>query len=329
MKHLTILAPIGKGNNLSSIVGAYKIFSRANAIVQSDGLPPVFDICVAGASGKQDYFDGLFSIQPHTHFSTVEKTDLVIIPAVNYNNPEVFEQNKTMVEWIAQQYSYGAEVASICTGAFLLAATGILNGRKCSTHWAAQAAFRSMYPEVDLQADFLITDENGICTNGGAYSFLNLLFHLIEKYYSRPVALLCAKIFQIDISRQCQAEFMIFSNQKLHNDDLVKEAQVYIESHVEEKIVVESLCKKFAIARRNFDRRFVRATGNSPLEYIQRTKIEAAKRSLEQSRKTINEIMYDCGYTDIKAFREVFKKNTGLTPTEYKEKYSKDAVALS
>jgi transcriptional regulator GlxA family with amidase domain len=328
MKHLTILAPFGKGNNLSSIAGAYKIFSRANAIVQGEGLPPVFDICVAGVAEKQDYFDGLFSVHPHIHFSKVGRTDLVIIPAVNYNNPEVFEKNREMIDWIARQYCDGAEIASICTGAFLLAATGILDGRKCSTHWAARDTFRQMYPDVDLQPDLLITEEHGICTNGGAYSFLNLLFYLVEKYYGRPTAMLCAKIFQIDIGRQCQAEFMIFSNQKLHNDDLVKTAQVYIESHIEERISVERLCEKFAIARRNFDRRFVKATGNSPLEYIQRTKIEAAKRSLEQSRKTINEIMYDCGYTDIKAFREVFKKITGLTPTEYKEKYSMDLVAL-
>ncbi len=137
---------------------------------------------------------------------------------------------------------------------------------------------------------------------------------------------MCSKIFQIDISRNRQSEFIIFSNQKTHQDATVKEAQDYIEKHIEDKISIDHLCNTFAVARRNFDRRFIKATGNSPLEYIQRAKMEAAKRSLEYSRKTINEIMFDVGYSDSKAFREVFKKVTGLTPTAYKEKYRKDAV---
>lgn len=323
MKHLTILVPDGEGNNLSSIVGSYKIFSRANEIRQKQGRNPVFDIVLAGVSEKQSYYGGLFSINPHSTISRIEKTDLIIIPAVNFHNPHVIEQNESLIDWLGIQYQKGAEIASICTGAFLLAATGLMDGKVCSTHWAAQEAFISRYPEVDLQTDLLITDENGIYTNGGAYSFLNLLFHLVEKYYDREIALLCSKIFQIDISRNRQSEFIIFSNQKSHQDEVIKEAQTFIENHIEDRISVDYLCDRFSVARRNFDRRFIKATGNSPLEYIQRVKIEAAKRSLETSRKTINEIMYGVGYSDVKAFREVFKKIAGITPTEYKAKYNK------
>jgi transcriptional regulator GlxA family with amidase domain len=326
MKHLTVLVPEGEGNNISSIVGSYKIFSRANEIRQKQGLEPVFKIVLAGVSDEQSYYGGLFSINPHTNISKIEKTDLIIIPAINFHDQRTFEKNEPLISWIQKQYLKCAEIASICTGAFLLAATGLMDGKKCSTHWAAKEVFIAKYPTVDLQTDLLITDENGIYTNGGAYSFLNLLFYLVEKYYDREIALMCSRIFQIDISRNSQSEFIIFSNQKSHQDDTIKEAQTYIENHIEEKISVEYLCRTFSVARRNFDRRFIKATGNSPLEYIQRVKVESAKRSLEQSRKTINEIMFDVGYSDVKAFREVFKKITGLTPTDYKEKYSKNGV---
>lgn len=324
MKHLTILVPEGEGNNLSSIIGSYKIFSRANQIKMNRGEEAVFKIEIAGISESQNYYDGLFSIQPHRSITNIKKTDLIIIPAINHLDLTILEQNSQLINWLTKQYSYGSEIASICTGAFLLASTGLLDNKKCSTHWAARELFLNLFPKVNLQTDLLITDENGIYTNGGAYSFLNLLFYLVEKYYDREIALLCSKIFQIDISRNCQSEFIIFSNQRLHNDEMVKEAQIYIENHIEDKISIDSLCSKFSVGRRNFDRRFVSATGNSPLEYIQRAKVESAKRTLETTRKNINEVMFEVGYSDVKSFREVFKKVTGLSPLEYKVKYNKD-----
>ncbi len=325
MKHLTIVVPEGKGNNMSSIIGSYKIFSRANQIMNGRGDEAVFKLVIAGISESQEYYEGLFCIKPHTSINTIKQTDLVIIPAINHHDLSVLEQNKVLIDWLNKQYRNGAEIASICTGAFLLASTGLLDDKKCSTHWAAEELFIRLFPKVNLQTDLLITDENGIYTNGGAYSFLNLLFYLVEKYYDRETALLCSKIFQIDISRNCQSEFIIFSNQRLHNDGMVKEAQLYIENHIEDKISIDFLCQKFSVGRRNFDRRFVAATGNSPLEYIQRAKIESAKRTLETTRKNINEVMFEVGYSDVKSFREVFKKITGLSPLEYKVKYNKDS----
>src|SRR4030095_2416292 len=183
-----------------------------------------------------------------------------------------------------------------------------------------------MFPKVDLQTDKLITDENGIYTNGGAYSFLNLVIYLIEKYYDRQTAIFCAKVFQIEIDRQSQSAFIMFKGQKLHGDEIVKKAQAYIENHPEEKISVEVLSSKFSVGRRNFDRRFIKATGNTPLEYSQRVKIESAKKTFETTRKTINEVMYEVGYSDVKAFREVFRKITGMSPLEYRGKYNKEAV---
>jgi len=325
MKHLTILVPDGE-NNLSSIVGAFKIFTRANDYWKETGRKALFRIELAGLSKQVDFYGGLFAVKPHTHISAIAHTDLIIVPSLNHNYQKAVKDNKPLIEWIEKQYKGGAEIASICTGAFLLASSGLLDGKTCSTHWAAADNFRSMFPNVKLQPDRLITDENGIYTNGGAYSFLNLMIYLVEKYYDRQTAIYCSKVFQIEMDRQSQSAFIIFKGQKQHGDEMVKEAQAYIESNPFEKISVEALSTRFAVGRRNFDRRFIKATGNTPVEYLQRVKIEAAKKTFETSRKTINEVMYEVGYSDTKAFREVFRKITGMSPLEYRSKYNKAAA---
>lgn len=325
MKHLTIIVPKGE-NNLSSIVGAYKIFSRANEYWKQTGRKELFKIELAGISKKVEFYDGLFTVKPHTNISALSKTNLIIIPSLNHNYQKAVKGNKLLIDWIEKQYKNGAEIASICTGAFMLASTGLLDGKSCSTHWAAADNLRSMFPKVNVQTDKLITDEDGIYTNGGAYSFLNLLIYLVEKCYDRQTAIYCSKVFQIEIDRQSQSAFTIFTGQKSHGDEMVKKAQAYIESNLHEKISVEHLSSRFSAGRRNFDRRFIKATGNTPVEYLQRVKIEAAKKAFETTRKTINEVMYEVGYSDVKAFREVFRKITGISPLEYRSKYNKDAV---
>ncbi|HSH64831.1 MAG TPA: helix-turn-helix domain-containing protein [Bacteroidia bacterium] len=325
MKKLTILIPEAK-SNLSSIVGTYKIFNRANDYWESLGNEPIFTIQLAGVHETVELYDGLFSIRPHTVISAVQQTDIIIIPSLQHDIIEPLQNNRELIDWIKQQHSSGAEIASICTGAFLLAATGLLDGKKCSTHWNAVEKFKELFPAVKVVPDKIITDEQGIYTNGGAFSFLNLILYLIEKYYDRQTAVYCAKVFQIDIDRNSQDPFTIFAGQKDHQDTVIQKAQAYIEDNITEKLSVETLAATFMINRRSFDRRFIKATGNTPSHYLQRVRIEAAKKAFETSSKTIHEIMYDVGYADIKAFREMFRKNTGLSPLEYKNKYNKKRI---
>ena len=331
MKHLTIIFP-GEHSNLSTIAciaGAYEIFIEANKYNRKTGKKELFKIELAGVSKTTEIYDGLFMVKPQTYISAINKTNLIIIPSTSISSyKEAIKGNPLLIDWITNQYKNGAEIATMCSGAFMLAASGLLDGKSCSTHWAHADTFRSMFPKVNLQPDKLITDQNGIYTNGGAYSFLNLVIYLVEKYYDRQTAIYCSKIFQIEMDRQSQSAFIIFKGQKLHEDEMVKEAQSYIENKLDEKISVEDLSSRFAVGRRNFDRRFIKATGNTPLEYSQRVKIESAKRTLESSRKTINEVMYEVGYSDVKAFREVFRKITGMSPLEYRSKYNKEAMVL-
>lgn len=325
MKQLTILVPDGE-NNLSSIVGAYKIFSRANAYWKETTGKERFDIKLAGNSAQADFYGGLFSVKPHTTISRVNRTDLIIVPSLNHAYDKALEGNEALIDWLSMQYKNGAEIASICTGAFLLAAAGLLDGKTCSTHWAAADELKRRFPKIDLQSAKLITEDKGIYTNGGAYSFLNLILYLVEKNFDRTTAIFCSKVFQIEMDRQSQSSFMIFKGQKQHGDDMVKAVQTYIEDRMGEKISFGELSARFAIGRRNFDRRFLKATGNTPLEYFQRVKIESAKRAFESTRKSITEVMYEVGYSDLKAFREVFRKVTGISPLEYRNRYNKEAV---
>lgn len=314
--------------NLSTVacmVGAYEIFTEANTFWKRSGKGVKYKIELVGASANQSPNNDLFSLHPHTSVQDVAKTNLIIIPSSLVRSYETAtKNNRKVIQWIEAQYQQGAEAASMCTGVFMLASTGLLEKKTCSTHWSVSQNFRALYPGVKLQTDKLITDENGIYTNGGAYSFLHLLIYLVEKYYDRQTAVYCAKIFQIDLDRNLQAEFVIFNGHKKHDDDMVLQVQSYIEKHYADKISFELLSQKFNVGRRNFDRRFIKATGLTPLDYLQRVKVEAAKRLFEYGRKTVGEVMYEVGYNDTKAFREVFGRITGISPAEYKSKYNKE-----
>jgi transcriptional regulator GlxA family with amidase domain len=326
MQRIVIVFPQQLSNlsTVACIIGTVEVFTKANDYWKKQGNRQQYELVIAGTATKEEYVKGLIAVKTDAHITEIEKANLVIIPsAIPIKNTN---ENTELLEWIINQYKAGAEVASMCSGAFILASTGILDGRSCSTHWSLTDTFREMFPKVNLSTDKLITDEKGIYTNGGAYSFLNLVIYLVEKYYDRPTAIYCSKVLQIELDRNSQSAFSIFTGQKQHGDEMVQQAQKFIESNVEEKISIEKMSSKFAIGRRNFDRRFIKATGNTPLEYSQRVKIESAKKSLESTRKTVNEVMYEVGYADVKAFREVFRKITGLSPLEYRGKYNKEAA---
>ncbi len=251
----------------------------------------------------------------------------MIIPAIGGHLEYAIKRNQELLLWIVQHYKSGAEVASLCLGAFLLASTGLLNGKSCSTHWLFANEFRTMFSEVTLTDHKIIVEQNGLYSSGGATSYWNLLLHLIEKYAGREMAILASKFFVLDIGRDSQSPFSIFKGQKMHDDAEIKKVQDFIEINYQKKVTVNELSDKFGIGRRTFERRFKKATNNTVIEYLQRVKIKAAKKHLELTRKTVNEVMYDVGYNDTKAFRDVFKKVTGLSPLDYKNKYNKDTAA--
>jgi transcriptional regulator GlxA family with amidase domain len=325
MKKVSILVP--ESSVMQAIADPQYLFTAVNQFFLAAGKTPLFEVELVGVKKEVQLNNGSYSVHTDRQIKDIKKTDLIFIPALFGDMSSAIKKNEALIPWIVQQYGRGAEVASLCVGAFLLASTGLLNGKKCSTHWGFQNEFREMYPDVDLVDGSIVTEEQGIYSSGGANSYWNLLLHLVEKYTNRETAILASKYFAIDIDRNSQSSFAIFKGQKDHNDKEILKAQNYIEKNIHEKISIDDLAKISATGRRTFERRFKQATNNSVLEYIQRVKIEAAKRQFETSRKNINEVMYEVGYTDTKAFRDLFKKLTGLTPIEYRNKYNKMVVA--
>lgn len=324
MKHVSILVP--HEAVLASIVDPRYMFTAVNQFLEAADKPALFKVQLVGLASEVRLGQGSFSVHTDALIQDVLKTDLIIVPAVSGDIKKALDINKAFVPWIIDQYESGAEVASLCIGAFLLASTGLLDGRECSTHWLFATEFRNMFPEVHLADGKIISDEQGIYTSGGASSYWNLLLHIVEKYTNREIAIQASKFFALEIDRKTQSPFIMFNGQKKHEDEPIKQAQEFIEKNVTERISVEHLALKFAIGKRHFERRFKKATNNTPVEYIQRVKIEAAKKSFENSTKNVSEVMYDVGYSDVKAFRTVFKKITGLSPIEYRNRYNKEAA---
>ncbi len=330
LKHISIIVPVGD-TVLSSIIGSYKIFNGVNNFLIHSGQETdnYFAIDLVGIRAKTTLYNGAFNVNPTKMIDQVERTDLIIVTSITGDIESELKANSAFVPWIREQrIKNNAEVASLCTGAFLLAETGLLTGKSCATHWDSADRFRTRYPKINLLDDKVISEDNGIYSSGGGFSFLNLLLHLVEKYCGRETAIWCSKMFEIDFDRNNQNQFVIFNGQKEHSDESIMNAQLYIENNFGEKISVEELANRCATSRRNFVRRFKKATANTPLEYIQRVKIEAAKKELESSTKNVHEVMYVIGYNDDKSFRNIFRKHTGLSPLEYRRKYNREmAVA--
>lgn len=326
MRHLSILIP--KGNVIAdTIIGSHNLFEMANNSHRrrEKSGTGLFEVDMVAMAMKPYSYSKYLQITPTKTVHEIKKTDLIIIPGFVGNMEEQIQINQELVEWIREQrIRNNAEIASLCRGAFLLAKTGLMHGKSCATHWLTHDTFKRMFPNVKLMPEKIISEDNGIYSSGGAYSFLNLLLHLIEKYYGRETAIWCAKVSEIDFDRDDQNQFVVFKGQKNHSDKEVLAIQEYIEVHFGSKISVEELAGKIATSSRNFVRRFKKATHNTPIEYIQRVRIEAAKRQLESSTMNIHEVMYAIGYNDDKTFRTIFKRYAGLTPLEYRNKYNRE-----
>lgn len=311
--------------NVASIIDARAVFSKVNETCKLRKKKNIFDIQVVGENEMIPVENGLVTVKADVTVNSINKTDLIIIPALRGDMLGSSHCNRFFVDWIIKQYKQNAEIASLCTGAFMLAFTGLLKDKKCTTHWQYANEFRFYYPDITLVDEKLIVEQNGLYSSGGSNAYWNLLLFLIEKYVNREMAILIAKYFVVSIDKIAQTPFTVFNGLKNHNDLEIIKAQEFIENNFASKFTVDGLAEMLFLTRRTFERRFKKCTHCSVLEYIQKVRIEASKKAIEVSRKSIDEIMLDVGYSDSQSFRELFKKITGLTPLEYKNKYYKPA----
>jgi transcriptional regulator GlxA family with amidase domain len=308
----------------SSVMGPYDILTKIDMTKQLFGVlnnKVDFEVDIANSLKIDKYLPGF--VRGSKTIGDQKKYDLVIIPAMNFELVEkVLKDEKKMIEWIRQQYNAGSEVASVCLGTFLLAAAGILDGRRATTHWMGVPLFRKLYPQVKLEDDKVIIDEGRIYSCGAAFSFTSLMIYLIEKFCGRELALAASKVMMIQVHDSGQNSFAIFDLQRSHADKGIREVQEFIEQNYCDELYVKKLANKFNISNRTLIRRFTEATGNTPLEYIQHVRVEAAKRLLEKGKVGIEQVCVKSGYEDFNFFCEIFRRNTGLSPQAYRRRYA-------
>jgi len=235
---------------------------------------------------------------------------------------QILEKNPELVPWIRRQYKQGAHVASICTGVFLLAETGLLDGKSATLHWGFTQIFRKKYPRVHLKPDQMFIDQGRLYCSAGVNAGLDLSLYLVEKFCGRQAALESAKTMVLDLGREMQTPYGSFLFSKEHSDPSVLKAQKWIEKRHTQSINYDRLAGKFRMSRRSLERRFKQATGVTPLGYLQQLRVETAKRLLEEGSRTFNEITYQVGYEDISFFRKIFVRLTGLRPKEYQQRFA-------
>ncbi len=246
--------------------------------------------------------------------------DLLIVPGVMGRPDRLLEQTE-LVAWIKQLHQDGTVIASACSGAFLLAEAEILNKRQATTHWQLADRFRSRYPKVDLQIDRLIVDGVDYLCAAGTGAHIDLALHLIEKYGSKSLAKVCARMMLIDGTRREQAPFVKFKGSREHIDEPVLKVQQWLDRYYREKVTVRVMAKRAGLNERTFLRRFKKATGEAPLEYLQKMRIEKAKQLLTGTDQGLEEITNTVGYVDLSSFRRLFRQIVGMSPTTYRKRF--------
>lgn len=303
-----------------SVAAMLDVFEAVNTFYVNEGSAPFFDIIFVHC-GQQA--PALYADYRLNSTSDTAGYDVILIPSFKTQAiAHSLQLNRAFIPWLQKQYYQGAAIASFCTGAFLLGSTGLLDNKPATTHINADHAFARAFPAVILQADAVVTEQDRLYTSGGATNSFHLMMRLVEIYCGRSMAVRTAKLFSIDMDRTQQTYFGTFSPTENHGDDLVKQVQQGIKEHFREVNTIEEIITSIPSSRRNLVRRFKQATGITPIEYLQKTRVEAAKQLLVHSRQSILEIMLESGYNDFKSFRLIFKKNVGMTPTAYRKKFN-------
>ncbi len=296
----------------SSIGGVIDLLAGANQWLAEVGRRPAFELELVGERVENIRLDIPAQFCCYKTMDMVTRTDLIIVPGFKGDVGRVLQKYSPVVHWIRKMNETGAEIASMCVGSFFLAEAGLLNDKPATSHWAATKEMQLRYPLINVQSDRIITDQGGIYTSGGGFSALKLILYLIEKFCGREAVLSVSKRFSIDIDYVSQAHFTVFSGQRQHNDEIILRSQTYIEQHYATNLSIDQVSAFCGTGKRNFIRRFKTATKNTPIEYLQRVRIEAAKKTLENEDCSLEEIMERTGYEDLKTFRMLFKRFTGL-----------------
>lgn len=305
-------------------VGLYDLLRKAAQLAAQNGFVPELEISlVAVADRRRVLAAGALALECQHTTRTAPKADFVVVSPLDPEVLELRSRSPELRRFLRAAHRRGATLASVCTGAFGLAESGLLDGHRAATHWAFQEAFRARFPAVELMPQEILVDEGRLLSTGGATSFLNFAMYLVERIWGPELARVAARMFLIDERKAPQGAYAIFAGQRQHSDQAILRAQTLIEAQAGKALSVELLASRVAMSRRTFIRRFKAATGAPPREYLQRAAVESAKRQLESTKDQVAEVARHLGYEDLAAFRRLFVRHTGLTPVEYRRRYAR------
>lgn len=306
---------------LSGIAGQLDLFTIANWERRRQQQPPFCRYEIVTLDGEPVTSFNRMQVQPRRALSACQDADLILVPGMMGRPDQLLEQTD-LLDWLRRQAARGAIIASACSGAFLLAEAGLLDGRTATTHWQLADRFRQRYPKVELHIDRLLIDGGNYLCAGGTSAHQDLALSLIEKFGSAQLAKACARMMLIDNSRRDQAPFVNFRGCKNHGDKPILKIQQWLDKNYRGKVVVKQLAQASGLNERTFLRRFRKATGEAPLEYVQRLRIEQAKRLLSVGAQPLEQITRAVGYEDVSSFRRLFKQLAGVSPTVYRQRFS-------
>jgi len=308
----------------STAIGPMEVFRHAgslwNFLTGSRGAPR-FRVTTASADGRPVNCDGGIQVKPNVALQEIGKCDLIFVPTTGLSIDDVVERNAAIVPWLKRRSGRGVAVASVCSGVGLVAAAGLLDGKRATTHWGLAERFREKYPRVKWMPELMVTEDRGFYCGGGVNAALDLSIYLIERFSGHEVAMQTAKALLIETPRAWQSGFAIVPLKTDHTDDAISSAQEWMHKNFAKTFPLEDPAKRVGMSVRNFVRRFKQATGDSPLAYLQKLRIAAAKRMLESNHRTMQEISGAVGYQDIAFFRSLFERHTGVSPSAYRSRF--------
>jgi len=308
----------------STAIGPMEVFRHTGELWNVfAGKPPAprFRVTTASVDGRAVRCDGPIHIRPATSLSGIRKTEIIFIPSTGPSVSDVVERNAAVVPFLRRWHKRGAAIASVCSGVGLLAATGMLDGKRATTHWGLAQEMRQRYPKVRWMPELMVTEDHGFYCGGGVNASLDLSLYLVERFCGHEVAMQSAKALLIETPRAWQAGFGIVPLQTKHSDDAISGAQEWLHQNFHLDFPLEAPAGHVGMSMRNFVRRFKAATGDSPLIYLQKVRVAAAKRLLEGDHRGLQEISSAVGYQDPAFFRKIFERHTGICPSAYRQRF--------
>lgn len=310
----------------SAITGALDLFSLAGVTwqrMQNVRATPLFNVQLASRGCTPIQCINGITLKSQVAIEDVSHTDLLLIPTIGGEVNKVINENRGLLKHIRAHFHAGADIASNCSGAFFLAEAGVLDGRQATTHWGYADLFRQQYPKVQLQAEKMITQDDTLFCAGGGMAWFDLALLLIERYCGHQEAANVAKAHVLDLARGTQAAYAQVHRKKYHQDADVLAMQEYLERHFAKHISLQALPHHFNMSPRTCLRRFKQATSQTPRAYLQTVRIEAAKKLLESSTLSPEQVVTKVGYEDLSSFTRLFKQHTGLSPSQYRKKFKR------